>query len=323
MAKKKSVRKQILATGFAIASYFVPLQAQAASFSQIVVFGDSLSDTGNTFEATGIPPSPPYYEGRFSNGPVWVDYLADDLGLSSDRRTNYAFGGATTGSENTTQLPAGVPSLPGLQQQLDSFTTTNTTADPNALYVVWAGSNDYLGGNITDPTIPVSNLTSTVTTLSNYGAKNILVANLPDLGQIPATSNNPQIAGNLNVLSEFHNFGLTNNLDSLSQQTDTNIISLDVNSLFKRAIANPSEFGLTNVTDACLTQAGVCSNPNEYLFWDDFHPTTGVHELVSEAALSSLESKAVPEPTAGLGMLALATFGVYLYKKKQGVKSKV
>lgn len=320
MAKKKSVRKQVLATGIAIASCWVPSQVQAASFSQIVVFGDSLSDTGNMFEATGIPPSPPYYEGRFSNGPVWVDYLAEDLGLSSDRRTNYAFGGATTGSENTTQLPASVPPLPGLQQQLNSFTATNTTADPNALYVVWAGANDYLGGNITDPTVPVNNLTSTVSTLSNYGAKNILVANLPDLGQIPATSNNPQIAGNLNVLSEFHNIGLTNSLDILSQQTDTNIISLDVNSLFRRAIANPSEFGLTNVTDACLTQAGVCSNPNQYLFWDTIHPTTVVHELVGEAALSSLKSEAVPEPTVGLGILALATLGAYSYKKGVGTR---
>jgi phospholipase/lecithinase/hemolysin len=311
MTTKKSVRNQILATGFAIGSWFVPLQTQAASFSQIVVFGDSLSETGNSFETTGIPPSPPYFQGRFSNGPVWIDYLADDLEISSDRRTNYAFGGATTGSDNNILLPTGAPSLPGLQQQLNSFTATNTTADPNALYLVWAGANDYLGGNITDPTVPVNNLTSTVKTLSEYGAKNVLVANLPDLGRIPATSNIPQIADNLNLLSEFHNLGLTNSLSELSQQTDTKIISLDVNSLFRRAIANPSEFGLTNVTDACLTQAGVCSNPNEYLFWDDFHPTTVTHELVSEAALSSLESKAVPEPTAGLGILALATLGAY------------
>lgn len=311
MARKKNVRIELLATGFALGSCFVPLQAQAASFSQIFVFGDSLSDTGNTFEATGIPPSPPYFEERFSNGPVWVDYLAEDLGLSSDRRTNYAFGGATTGSNNNTLLPSGIPSLPGLQQQVDSFKATNTTADPNALYVVWAGANDYLGGNITDPTVPVNNLTSTVSTLSDYGAKNVLVVNLPDLGRTPATSNDRQIADNLNVLSTFHNLELTNSLSILSQQNDTNIISLDINSLFNRAIANPSEFGLTNVTDACLTQAGVCSNPNEYLFWDDLHPTTVVHELVSEAALSGLDSKAVPEPTTGLGILALATLGAY------------
>ena len=41
------------------------------AFEQIVVFGDSLSDNGNQYKNTGQPPSPPYYNGRFSNGPTW------------------------------------------------------------------------------------------------------------------------------------------------------------------------------------------------------------------------------------------------------------
>jgi phospholipase/lecithinase/hemolysin len=327
MAKNKSVRKQILVTGFALCAMLLPLTAQAKTpFSQIVIFGDSLSDTGNTFQATGIPPSPPYFQGRASNGPLWVEYLADDLGLSSDRRTNYAFLGATSGKDNTAPLPPNTPPLPGLQQQLKNFKAQNTKADRRALYVIWVGANDYLGGGVTDPFVPVNNITSAVSTLASYGAKNILVVNLPDLGRIPATRNNVETANNLNALTQFHNVGLAATLKVLSRKTDTNIVSVDVNSLFRRAIANPSEFGLTNVTDACLTQAGVCSNPNAYLFWDNLHPTTGVHALVGELALSSLKSastsKSTSESSAGFDLLALGSVGAFTLvycQSKQGI----
>lgn len=62
----------------------LPLAAQAGSmpFSRIVAFGDSLSDIGNFYRLTGgVLPPPPYDNGRFSNGPLWIEYLADDLGM--------------------------------------------------------------------------------------------------------------------------------------------------------------------------------------------------------------------------------------------------
>ena len=312
------MKKQILTTGFVIFSFLLPLKATAASFSQLYVFGDSLSDTGNSFNATGIPPSPPYDQGRFSNGPVWVDYLASDLGLSAQQQTNYAFGGATSGSDNNT--PGG-QGLPGLQQQIDSYKATNTSADANALYVVWAGANDYLGGNATNPSVPVNNLSTAVSTLASSGAKNIMVVNLPDLGKLPITNGNIQTASVLSAATQAHNSGLSASLDLLSQQTNTNIIPLDVNSLFNQAIAQPQSFGFTNVTDACLTSAGVCNNPNEHLFWDDFHPTTVAHQFVGDLAFSAVESKAVPEPSATLGILAIGSLGaVALHKRVARVK---
>lgn len=308
------MKKQIFTTGFVLFSFLLPLKATAASFSQLYVFGDSLSDTGNSFQATGIPPSPPYFEGRFSNGPVWVEYLADDLGLSQNQLTNYAFGGANTGSANT--LIPGVQGLPGLEQQIDSFKASNTSADPNALYVVWAGAPDYLSGSTLNPAVPVNNLSTAVSSLANSGAENIVVVNLPDLGQIPATSSNPLISTTLNTVSAVHNAGLSASLDALSQQTDTNIIQVDVNSLFNRAIAHPAEFGFTNVTDACLAGNNVCSNPNDYLFWDTIHPTTKGHQLVGELALSAIESQAVPEPSTALGLLAVGALGATLHQKR-------
>ena len=73
-----------------------------AGLTQIVAFGDSLIDTGNLFAATGQPPAP-YFDGRFSNGPVWVEYLAGRLGIapptpSLTGGTDYAWAGAETGT---------------------------------------------------------------------------------------------------------------------------------------------------------------------------------------------------------------------------------
>ena len=295
----------------------------SAKFDNIYVFGDSLSDDGNLYKADGgnYPQSPPYFNGRFSNGQLWVEYLATDLGLTPNSSTNFAFGGSSSGLGN-----AVLPSLPvpGLLGQVNGFTSslqaTNQKADPNALYVVWAGADDYLFGGVTDVTKPVNNLSTAITSLATAGAKNIMVVNLANLGTLPATRGDSQISSGLSTLTSAHNSGLAATLDGLSQKLspDTKIIPLDVNSLFDRAIANPGEFGFTNVTDSCLVNNAVCDNPNNFLFWDGYHPTTAGHELVADLAFSTLEPAAVSEPSDGLGVLALGALGaVAAYKRKQ------
>lgn len=298
-----------------------PTAAFAASlseqnFEQVYVFGDSLSDVGNVFNATGgiYPPSPSYFEGRLSNGPLWVEYLTPKLEANS---TNFAYAGSSTGIGNAV-FPA-LP-LPGLLTQVSSFTQANPQAEPNALYTVWAGANDYLFGGVTDPTGPVGNLSTAVTSLYATGARNIMVANLPDLGKLPATRVDIQVSNSLDALTEAHNFNLATTLDSLSQLPDINIISLDVNSLFDEAIAAPTEFNLTNVTDSCLLVR--CTNPDEYLFWDEYHPTTATHKLVAGLAYSALEIEPVPEPSAELGVLTLGALGAVLVLKRKQKKAR-
>jgi phospholipase/lecithinase/hemolysin len=182
---KTTMKKQIVATGFVLFSFMLPLKATAATFSQLFVFGDSLSDTGNAFIATGglvnptqaTPPSPPYFPGRFSNGRIWVDDLGSKLGLtpavyanlipggpSPTEGINFAVGGATTGEFN-----AFVPSPPfppsGLQAQINAFTSLKAAglpADSNALYTVLAGGNDFISGSI-DPSGSVNNVSKAVT----------------------------------------------------------------------------------------------------------------------------------------------------------------
>lgn len=165
--------------------------------NQIYVFGDSLCDVGNSFDVTSlalgqpIPATPPYFCGRFSNGRVWVEYLAELLGINHDRCTNFAVGGANTGNTNTL-VPDNSIGLLGLQQQIDKFKAENYQLGSQALYIIWAGANDYLSGSITDHTIPTKNLSDAVKSLADFGAKNIMILNLPDLGLLPATRNDSQ-----------------------------------------------------------------------------------------------------------------------------------
>ncbi|MEH1840638.1 MAG: SGNH/GDSL hydrolase family protein [Nostoc sp.] len=251
--------------------------------SELYVFGDSLSDTGMVFRATGemYPPNPTYFQGRYSNGRVWIEYLAESLHLSSKQTHNFAYGGATTGSVSNSYVPS-------LLNQVQTFTQTHRHPNPDALYVLWAGANDYLQG-VNNATIPVKNVTTAINSLIDVGAKKILVANLPDLGQLPATRNSTNSV-NLSTLTQAHNQGLRRSLKILNQQhSDLEIVQLDINALYRDAIANPAAFNFTNVSSPCLSGDRTCSNPDLFLFWDGIHPTTAAHRIIGETAFSTIQ----------------------------------
>ncbi|HBB36211.1 MAG TPA: GDSL family lipase, partial [Cyanobacteria bacterium UBA9273] len=351
------MRKQILATGFVVFSFMLPLKATAASFTGIYTFGDSLSDPGNVFNTTsGNIPTAPYSEGRFSNGPIWVEELADSLGLNptlvttpgtnSQEGINFAYGGATTGQDNTiSQIPGfPFPPLPGLEQQIQTFIQTLPKEDPNtlpqadakALYILWAGANDYLPTQSTftpfqTPTKPIQNISTAVTSLFDVGARNIMVLNLPDLGNNPLVLGlNQQFPGlsfQLNALTEAHNTQLAQTLDVLSESlTGINLISVDVNSLFDEALAG--KLGFTKPSTPCLADPECVIDQTgnlqkQFLFWDRIHPTTTAHKLIGELAFKTLEDnqKSIPEPDAEFGLLALAALGTGSLLKRQLAKA--
>ena len=283
----KTVRKIILALTLILLAFMTSLvlaTGRVEPINELNVFGDSLSDVGQVFQATGgmYPPNPTYFQGRYSNGWVWVEYLADRLHLSSRQTNNFASGGATTGSDRNSLVP-------GLVTQVQLFTKTHQQPNPNALYVLWAGANDYLQG-VSNATVPVENVARAITSLADMGAKNILVANLPDLGQLPATrtSNN---SVSLSGLTQAHNQRLRRSLKLLSQQyPNLQIVTMDANKLYFEASANPAAFCFTNVISACLSGTRACGNPDQYLFWDSIHPTTAAHRILAERAFSVLKS---------------------------------
>ncbi|WP_229551781.1 SGNH/GDSL hydrolase family protein [Nostoc sp. XA010] len=262
--------------------------------SEVYVFGDSLSDTGMVFRATGgmYPPNPTYFQGRYSNGRVWIEYLGESLHLSSKQTHNFAYGGSTTGSVGNSYVPS-------LLNQVQTFTQTHQHTNPDALYVLWAGANDYLQG-VSSATIPVKNVTTAINSLTDVGAKKILVANLPDLGQLPATRNSANSV-NLSALTQAHNQGLRRSLKVLSQQhSDLEIVQLDANALYRDAMANPAAFNFSNVTSPCLSGDRTCGKPDQFLFWDGIHPTSAAHRIIGETAFSTIQEAGMINPRSML-----------------------
>ncbi|MHC4404712.1 MAG: SGNH/GDSL hydrolase family protein [Planctomycetota bacterium] len=269
--------------------------------SEIVVFGDSLSDTGNVFAATTqnpmtdpYPPSPPYFDGRYSNGPVWVERLALEIGVPVPSPSlmggiNYAFGDAETGSGLSPQ------EAPNLGMQIDTFLASNAL-DGDELIVVWGGANDFISGQ-TDPSVPVANLSSHISTLAAVGGESFLVLNLPPLGQTPAVRGTP-LEGPADAAAAAFNSLLSAELGRLESDLGVTVYRLDVHGLFTQAIADPASFGLTNVTDRALDpDTGPVPNPDEYLFWDDIHPTGAAHQFLGEQGAALLP--ALPNPNYG------------------------
>lgn len=249
---------------------------------QLYVFGDSLSDVGNVFRATGGQiPAAPYFQGRHSNGRVWVEELAAKLDLPNDRVKNFAWGGATTGIN-------GLNRVPGVLAQVETFVQNQPKIDSQALFVIWAGANDYLFSTET-PNRSIENLNQSIQTLSKTGAKRFLVANLPDLGKLPATRTT-EASQKLTSITIAYNQSLKTTLDQL-KKSDLSIAELDVFNLYQTAINNPQQFGFTNVTHACL---GSSANCDHFLFWDGIHPTTAAHKVLGDLAFEQVKSTIAP-----------------------------
>jgi thermolabile hemolysin len=264
--------------------------AQSTPFSRIVVFGDSLSDTGNLYRLTGgvLPPAP-YVGGRFSNGPLWVEYLATALGMQLHQEDNYAVAGATTGHINSNDGVLGLQ-FPGLQDELAEFLQSHPTgADPKALYVVWAGANDFFvtlatGGSPADLIGGgVANTAFVVERLRSAGAQHILVVNVPDLGLTPFGLGSGMSA-EITQLSAAYNQVLDTTLQALA---DAGIPSIraDAFATLRVMVDFPAEFGFTNVTEPCLLLGG---DPAGFLFWDAVHPTTRGHDVLADEALRQM-----------------------------------
>jgi phospholipase/lecithinase/hemolysin len=260
--------------------------AGSTPFSRIIVFGDSTSDTGNFYRMSGgvYPPSPPYWQGHFCNGPVWVEYLAEDLGMAG-LLDDYAVGGAATGHENSN-----VPAFGGVQDQIAVYLSLRQ-ADPNALYILWAGHNDVfigLGSGESPQALidqGVGNTLEDLQILWAAGARQILVLNVADLGLTPTIRQyGPAVSASVSALCAAYNQALEAALAAAAIPT----IRLDIFAEARR-VATPSEFGFTNVTDPYLysgLQAG--ADPAQFYFWDDAHTTTRVQRLTADAARNCL-----------------------------------
>ena len=297
------------------------VNAQAPTFTQVIVFGDSLSDDGNIAHRVrdtigfSYPSSNfNYSDYRFTDDTntspaanlyvgTWHEQLEKTfLGLavaknSLDGGTDYAFGGATTknGTQDRTIINNPFPfgggdftiTIDNMGKQINDYLASHA-ADPNALYILWGGGNDlfddYRPQSVTDTATRVGLL---IISLANAGARNFLVPNVPPLGAVPNSFGDPNRVAGLDQASASYRTQLSLAIGSVVSGFAGNGITIHVYNLdvwlrMIRVLGQPAKYNFVNTIDSAQGASGV--NPDQYLFWDDIHPTTGGHhELANEA----------------------------------------
>lgn len=280
----------------------------ATPVHNIVVFGDSLSDNGNLYELMNkqLPQSPPYFEGRFSDGPVWIEQLAASL-FPTDfalHLQNYALGGAEISNVVGNKL--------SLTNQVNNYMDEHQAkAEADSLYVVWIGANNYLGlPDKVEKTLKEVNegIVQELQRLADTGAKHIMVLNLPDLGRTPAALEY-DIAEPLNYFTKQHNTDLEMSVAKLKQSNpEVNWLYFDINSAFNEVLDNPKQYGVTNTLSTCfesvlayadkksMLNVAMTINPHKkkdacegHLFFDLVHPTVLGHRILADKAQTFLE----------------------------------
>lgn len=287
--------------------------ASAQSYSRLVVFGDSLSDNGNLYLATGgsTPASPPYGAGRFSNGPVFTERLGFNAANFMGPVTgsiNYAFGGARTDSQ---AQPL------GMRLQLAQYQQRGGTFGANDLVSVLGGANNIFqglpaAGASTNPTgaiTPVAlsaaaDINFIVNGIAQAGAGTVLVTNLPKLSITPQFRGTPAAPLADFAVTTFNGALLTGLNATAAARPGTNIILMDLFKVGDVIAGNPSAFGVSNVTQPCFNGVTVCSNPDSYFYFDGVHPTAKGHEVIARLSNDYLYYGDLGSQTAVLGETA-------------------
>ncbi|MGF7169593.1 outer membrane lipase/esterase [Sphingobium xanthum] len=298
------------------------VSAPASAFSKLLVFGDSLVDAGNAQIGSillGLPDPAPaalgYYEGRFSNGPNFADYLSQSLfGMETVAYLagghNFAVGGAEAAFKPGEVSPSFLP-------QLQLFQNLGEPIASDALVLVTFGGNDVrsvltdLGAIDFTPTLNA--FATGLSALAGAGAQTIIVTGLPDIGKLPDTLayGDPAIEATATARTIALNAAIEGLTVTLSQLTGTRIDFYHVYAQEQALRANPGAYGLTNLTESCQSggAAAVLGGCAGYLYFDTIHPTSYVHALLAQGIVNQLP---VPEPATwllmilGLGMTGVA-----------------
>jgi len=291
---------------------------QAPTFSQVIVFGDSLSDDGNIAHRVrdeigfSYPSSNfDYSNYRFTDDTytdpasslysgVWHEQLARSfLHVASvahnslDGGTDYAFGGATTHDVQSQRTIINNPfpfsggeftiTIDNMGKQIADYLGSNTP-DPNALYLLWGGGNDLFDdSSTTNVTATAGRVRVLLDRLARAGARKFLVPNVPPLGAVPNSLGHPSTVAALDLASSNYRGELEAALAAeqsalAGQGINIQLYELDIWLDVIRVLAEPANYGFTNVIDTSQNES---VNPDQYLFWDDIHPTTAGHHQIA------------------------------------------
>jgi outer membrane lipase/esterase len=308
--------------GAALLAATPALAANPNNYSALYVFGDSLVDAGNINVITGgRTPNKAlgYFDGRFTNGYNYVDYINYQLFGSATKASlrggnNFAFGGARVVTDSR-------DAIPDINPQVASYLTrSGGTADPNALYILNAGGNDIFAlGRFAagDPSqlLPFTNsadyvnaivnqYAGAVQTLNDLGARNIVITGIPN-----ATV---QQARDIDAL-------LQAKLNTLTLAQDTELYRYSYISFFDRLATNPGSLGLPPLrTDrSCIQLQAQATGCVGIFSFDGTHPTAAVQSALFRDMVRQFGLSSVPEPaTWGMMIAGFAMAGAAVRRRR-------
>lgn len=274
---------KLMISGF-LAAAALAAQASTPTFDALYVFGDSYCDVGNLYTATGNTyPPVPYYHGRFSDGPLWIEHVAGflrvPLAASLLGGTDYAFGGAWA----TAPQPLGIGVIPSVPEQVGLYLQQHGgKADPDALYIIEGGGNDIVDTTTGSPQALgyqiALNLVASEEMLRKAGARHFVIPNLFNVGLLPVAQGKTVFAETASIAA---NLGLDLLLAPEERILGVHILRMDVFSLISAVQRDPTHFGFIDITGPCLvttaTPPTLCGDVDHTFFWDTFHPTLFGH----------------------------------------------
>ena len=307
--RKPSLSKHLLLTLLLSFSF---LTHSDTTYSHVFIFGDSLSDTGNLGSVIGGIPAP-YYNNRISNGPIAVDLLTKKMGLNANASLhllglnagdNYSVAGAKA---------SGVEPI-DLDTQILAFQSNyGFTAPADALYIIFIGGNDvraalYEPDNVIAKLIiptAIDKVKNAVNILNQMGARSFLIINVPSIGSIPETrliataTSNPALIKRATKLTKRYNKKLHKLIKKIKHKDNIEITEFNLRKLFASVFENATATGFTNTTDACFSSMTFTFHPDcnyglnadQFVFFDEIHPTTRVHAIFGEAFYKALNEE--------------------------------
>ncbi|RAL43687.1 hypothetical protein DM860_014188 [Cuscuta australis] len=251
----------ILVMGYSVAALGGGVAAEGRRRA-FLVFGDSLVDNGNNnyLATTARADSPPYGidhpthlpTGRFSNGLSIPDFISEKLGTE--------------------------PILPYLNPELD-------------------GEKLLVGANFASAGVGILDDTGIQFRLYNLGARTVIVTGTGPLGCAPAEmaqhSIDADCASELQRAASLYNPQLVQMVEAINNDIGYDVfVAANAHKMHMDFITSPQTFGFVTSRVACCGQgpynglgfctplSNLCSNREEYAFWDAFHPSEKANRII-------------------------------------------
>ena len=269
-------------------------------FNSIYCFGYSWTDTQDLIHGCGGPTACPscYWQGRYSNGPMWPELLSTNLGLIYAAADNYAHCGAGASDVLGQTVNFSAPAKPELSLYFLMFSDDILRGfPPDGLGTGYLNVTNEVAWNQVIETGILDN-SNAVSRLYARGARAVVVQSEIDGSKFPTAissfGNDTAGLANIGEYCTLYNLGFSNAVNAFSQtKPDLRIVWVDLYTKLNDVIADPAQYGFTQTTvdaldDPGLTDKSLTGPGADYVFWNGLHPTAKVHALMAAWTLEAL-----------------------------------